>query len=1387
MTRTLLISFFIGSLLANLSAATLPPGFQENLLISGHVRPTAIRFTPETGGPVQAFVAEKSGRIYYYNDLGNQPTQGQAKLVADLSNNVHDYWDRGLLGLAIHPNFPYTPQLFALYAFDAGNSFNDGCADPTGYGCVINGRLARLTLDLDNLGVATTLESPLISGKWCQQYPSHTVGDLHFGADGFLYLSAGEGASFTFTDFGQVGNPCDDPVTGVQASSQGGQLRSQDLLTGGDRLDFHGSVLRLDVSGAVVSAPSDNPLIGGDEADDFMIAIGLRNPFRFTIRPNTNELWLADVGGGEWEEINRLADPLGAIENFGWPCYEGTGQHFNGNLLCNPVHNQTFNGLNMDLAPPFFAYRHRDEVVAGDGCGTGGSSVTGISFNERLAYPAAYDKALFFADSTRQCIWVIYADANGLPDPTRREAFVVDTSGRVVDIQQGPGGQLHYVDFDGGRIYRIDSYGSANRPPQAALTADVRSGPAPLRVHFDASDSTDDQPDSLRYSWDLDGDGQFGDADQVYAQAQYDSGGSRLVQVLVTDAAGQTDSAAIVITVGNSAPSVTIDQPSIAHQWSVGENLILAGRGSDVEDGDLPSEALSWSVIIEHCAAVDDCHDHPVVDIAGDGGSFITPDHEYPSALRFELTGVDSGIDWWDSAWQYRRQLTVNNRGLTAQVDVPILVKLNPARIDYAFTQPGGRDLVFVDSRGERLAHEIERWDATGNSTLWVRLDRLVSGDEPVFLYYGNSLAADSQQPAQVWRNGYAAVWHLSELTDSVAGQALLNVGTAPVLGELGGARSFNGSSNYLNAGSDFNPLLVGDFSVEAYVDTTNDSIFQYPRLISNKNLWTEAQGVNLELSQARNLAMLGASKAFVSGPMDLSGGYHAVAATYSAASGLATVYGQGVELAQQAIGATVLASLPLNIGRRAGGGDYFTGRMDELRLSSLVRSADWLALQQRSLTDQLIDFGAQEANTTLSTTTALRLNPLTADLTLQSEPAGLAISLGGSTSPTPTNKTLIAGSTTSIEALSPQLLDQVAYRFVSWSNAGERAQAYLAPAGSSVLRAIFEPIGAVMDSDEDGLPDDWERRFGLDPDDPSDALSDADDDGLTNLEEFSHQSDPNAADTDADSWDDFTEVTFGGDPNDATRVPNPPIVHLDTLQDNPVFYRSDFSLQASWTGAPLATDHLHFIVDTPPHISAFPDINGVATVDYVDMPDGEHSLTVQVNSVAHAGYRHAGALAQRTFTVDANPATGLLVPGRIEAEAYHRYLEFSAADLGTQCSNGDGVDKQLTTDPEGGGCNVGWTEAGEWLEYDLKVQHATQLSFTARVASNVFNRSFHLELDGVDISGSQTVPRNGWQSWGNKTTAAVPVSAGKHRLRVVFDTGLVNLNFIRIDEHLGQ
>ena len=144
---------------------------------------------------------------------------------------------------------------------------------------------------------------------WCQQYPSHSVGDLVFGSDGALYVSGGDGASFTFTDYGQGGgssgsptpkNPCGDPPTGVGGThtpptAEGGALRSQDLRTSGDPVSLDGSILRVDP--ATGDALPDNPLIGdADPNARRIIAYGLRNPFRSQSRPGTDEVWVGDVG-----------------------------------------------------------------------------------------------------------------------------------------------------------------------------------------------------------------------------------------------------------------------------------------------------------------------------------------------------------------------------------------------------------------------------------------------------------------------------------------------------------------------------------------------------------------------------------------------------------------------------------------------------------------------------------------------------------------------------------------------------------------------------------------------------------------------------------------------------------------------------------------------------------------------------------------------------------------------------------------------------------------------------------------------------------------------------------------------------------------------------------
>lgn len=644
--------------------SVVAPGFQENQLLQGHVNPVGIRFI-KAAGPLRAVVFEKGGKVYYYDDLANQTSPAQAKLVADLSNDTHNFWDRGLLGLAVDPNFPATPRLYVLTTYDPGNFWNDGCSDATGAGCVVNGRLSRLTLNMANPGSETTVEQPLLDAHWCMQYPSHATGDLQFGADGYLYASSGDGASFNFLDWGHVDglvqgvltkNVCNDPGALdpqgrlLLGSSEGGQLRSQDVQTGGDNTGYNGTILRMDVSGTLPVAPPTNPLVGkGSTSDDLIIATGLRNPYRFNMRPGTNEVWIADVGEGQIEEINRIVDPGGSLENFGWPCFEGAIPRFSGNSLCDQVKAGTFapSVSPQALTQPYYAYRHDEQVAAGDGCGPGGSSITGVAFNDKSTYPAEYGRALFFADSTRQCVWSMRQGASGQPDPSTRAVLVQGAAGRVVDLQMANDGRLYYVDFDGGRVFRIDNF-VGNQPPQAACSATPSDGPAPLTVQLSAAQSLDAEGDVLSYSWDLNGDGMYGDALGVAPQYTFTTLGAVTVSVLVTDTANNSDTASVLINVGNSAPAPSITTPVAPFSWASGDVVAFSGSAQDAEDGALTGASLSWQLSVRHCHELpqpgepEDCHDHPVQTFSGASGSFVAPDHAYYSYLLLRLTATDS-------------------------------------------------------------------------------------------------------------------------------------------------------------------------------------------------------------------------------------------------------------------------------------------------------------------------------------------------------------------------------------------------------------------------------------------------------------------------------------------------------------------------------------------------------------------------------------------------------------------------------------------------------------------------------------------------------------------------------------------------------------------------
>jgi glucose/arabinose dehydrogenase len=662
-------------------AGTVPTDFQDKTVISGLTEPTTLAFAPDG----RVFVGEKGGVIKEFDGLGDtNPTT-----VADLRSDVYNFWDRGLLGMALDPQFPTRPYLYVLYTRDAlpggsspqwGSPGVDGdpCPDPPGAtddGCVVTGRLARLTIT----GNVATAQTNLIT-DWCQQYPSHSVGDLVFSPDGKLYVSGGDGASFDFADYGQDGdpvNPCGDPPGNTPGSvltpptAEGGALRAQDARTTSDPTGLNGSIDRIDPdTGAGLPG---NPFGSSSDANQKrIVAFGLRNPFRMTIRPGTNELWVGDVGWGSFEEIDRLAAPTDSTaDNFGWPCYEG------------PVHQGGYDSANLDLCEslyssgtavgPYYSYDHSAEVVEGDGCGSGlsgaSSSVTGLAFYPGGHYPDKYDGALFFGDYSRGCIWAMFPGEDGLPDPADIQTF--DKGGSPVRLMVGPNGDLFYVNLNG-TIQEV-SFSAGNSPPLAVATATPSNGDAPLDVQLDASGSTDSDGDSLSYAWDLDGDGQFDDSTAVNPSHTYTAPGTYEVSVKVSDGHQGSDTATVEVQAGNSPPDAHITAPTADAQWAAGETVAFAGDATDSVDT-LPDSAFHWQVILNHCPS--DCHQHFLQSFDGlRSGSFPAPDHEYPSSLTIQLTVTDSGgLSDTDS-------VTINPR------TVQLAVQSSPLGIEIGFDQ----------------------------------------------------------------------------------------------------------------------------------------------------------------------------------------------------------------------------------------------------------------------------------------------------------------------------------------------------------------------------------------------------------------------------------------------------------------------------------------------------------------------------------------------------------------------------------------------------------------------------------------------------------------------------------------------------------------------------
>jgi hypothetical protein len=350
------------------------PRIETKPIITGLVQPVAITHTGDGSG--RLFITLKGGQIIVYNGNGVLPVP-----FLDLSLLVSTGSEQGLLSTAFHPNYESNGFFFLNYTNTNGDTV-----------------VARYSVSTDP-DVADP-DSALVLLTITQPYSNHNGGQLQFGTDGYLYIGMGDGGS------------AGDPQNYAQ-----------------NRATLLGKMLRIDVDGGVpYGIPSDNPFRDNPDVLDEIWALGLRNPWRFSFDRLTGDLFIADVGQSEWEEVNFEQASSAGGENYGWRFMEGA-HCYNPLTDCNDG----------SLALPILEYSH-----------SVGCSITG-GYRYRGSQNSDLFGTYLFADYCTGRIWGATASGNG--DWSSSE--LLDTDFFISTFGEDEAGEIYFADHGSGTIYQI--------------------------------------------------------------------------------------------------------------------------------------------------------------------------------------------------------------------------------------------------------------------------------------------------------------------------------------------------------------------------------------------------------------------------------------------------------------------------------------------------------------------------------------------------------------------------------------------------------------------------------------------------------------------------------------------------------------------------------------------------------------------------------------------------------------------------------------------------------------------------------------------------------------------------------------------------------------------
>lgn len=359
-------------------------GYQQ--VTAGLTNPVDVVSAPVDG---RLFVAQQNGLIRIWT--------GTALLDFININSVLTSplgGEQGLLSIAFHPDYNTNRYFFVWYTNSTGAM-----------------TLARYRRNVSNPDVADVSSAQVlltIAKPGFPYFTNHNGGKIIFGADGFLYISTGDG--------GSGGDPFNNAQNGAS------------LL---------GKMLRIDVNSFASSAPfydipPSNPfLVVGDGILDEIYATGLRNPWRWSFDRANGDMWIGDVGQGVWEEVNWLPAGSHSGVNYGWRCYEGANNYNGG---CNPVLS--------DTVAPIFQYGHNGA--------TGGFSITGGYVYRGAEFPALQGYYIT-TDYVSTNLWLIRP--NGVGGFT-----TVQQSGVLSNISsygEGLDGTLYAIRRSNGTLYKV--------------------------------------------------------------------------------------------------------------------------------------------------------------------------------------------------------------------------------------------------------------------------------------------------------------------------------------------------------------------------------------------------------------------------------------------------------------------------------------------------------------------------------------------------------------------------------------------------------------------------------------------------------------------------------------------------------------------------------------------------------------------------------------------------------------------------------------------------------------------------------------------------------------------------------------------------------------------